>query len=147
MVGGNVIVMKKLLIILLLFFSLPVFAGGLIGIKLICIGDPTKVKNYAFSFENNMKLKMWESYPSGRVEIKEFKHNPYPNEIRFNETLERVYFIDRKTLDLLFNNAEWTKRSEDVKLATCELTEEDPLLLLWEIVHSQIDKLKEGNII
>ena len=31
------------------------------------------------------------------------------------------------------------------KLATCEITEEDPLKLIWKMAHDEEEKQKKGN--
>ena len=140
--------MKTLLVFFCFLYSSSVFANDVVGKKLICIGDPKIVKNYAFSFVDDSQLKMWETFSDGNGKRYESKYKVNVNRITFNYSpgIDTYNYIDCKTLDFIqINNAFSKDNSKKIKLATCELTNQDLLILISQIAVQQIKDIEADN--
>tara|TARA_B100001063_G_C16731474_1_gene539550 strand:+ start:211 stop:678 length:468 start_codon:yes stop_codon:yes gene_type:complete len=153
--------MKILFAFFILFFSSSVLAGDdLSGKKLYCLGDPKEAKNYAFIFETENQVKIYETssdstyrtlanieYLTGIDEITvEFTAKITPP----NEWLQR-YYINRKSLDFIHDPSKFTTeenktgRLKIITLASCEVTTDDPLEIISTIALQQIENIKNKN--
>ena len=153
--------MKILFAFFILFFSSSVLAGDdLSGKKLYCLGDPKEAKNYAFIFETENQVTIYEtSSDSTYRTLENIKYSTDIDEIWVeftakitppNEWLGR-YYINRKSLDFIRDPSKFTAeenktgRFKLITLASCEVTTEDPLKVISTIALQQIENIKKEN--
>ena len=153
--------MKILITLLVYFFSSSVLAGdNLAGKKLYCIGDPKEVKNYAFIFETENQVKIYETYANNtyrtltnikyRTEIDEIIVG-YSAKIKPPNEWLGYYYIDRKSLYFIFDPTTFlpkenrTDVNKIIKLSECEITSADPLKIIINIAIKQIENIEKNN--
>lgn len=153
--------MKILFAFFILFFSSSVLAGDdLSGKKLYCLGDPKEAKNYAFIFETEKQVKIYEtSSDSTYRTLANIEYWTDIDKITVGFTAkitpirewESIYYIDRKSLDFFYDPSKWvakenkTGRFKIITLASCEMTTDDPLEIISTIALQQIENIKNKN--
>ena len=153
--------MKILFAFFILFFSSTVLAGDdLSGKKLYCLGDPKEAKNYAFIFETENQVKIYETSSDSTYRTLaniEYRTNideiiiEYSAKIKPPNEWLGYYYINRKSLYFIFDpNRFSTKENKtDInklsKLSECEITSEDPLKIISTIALEQIENIKKEN--
>ena len=140
--------MKKLLLLvgLVVMVSGSVLASDVRGVNLVCVGDTSKLKFYAFSiiYQTYPRYKWRISGKDGSIigEGIENTYKEYPKEIVFERLFGSPSFVvNRKTLELFrkFSN-------EKIELiGQCEITKDDPFELMKTMLEEEIEKIEEGN--
>jgi len=138
--------MKKLLLLVgLILFSNSLLAkiSDVRGVKLVCVGDTSKLQFYAFAIseENFHQFEYRTSYNSdylSGVGVTS-RYLLYPKKVVF-KMVSRSYVVDRKTLELYEIEENTTKL-----IGQCMLTTDDPFDLMETVLEEEIKKQEIGN--